>query len=302
MKPIIYIDRVTGKKCEENVYGAAFIRLLYGTGLDTRFFGTPLAHILSRIPFFSAFYGWRQNRKCSAKKIAPFINTFGVDTTEFAKDPSQFVSFNDFFTRHLKSEARPINSNVATAVIPTDGRYLFYQNIKDADGFVVKGMKFSLAKLLENKELAEEYAEGSMVIARLCPTDYHRFHFPCDCTPSQTHLINGWLYSVNPVAIKNNVEIFTENKRTLCILDSTHFNQVIYMEIGATCVGAIHETYIPEKFCAKGAEKGFFSFGASSLILLFKKDTIQFDHDLLDSSAKHIEIKCLMGQSMGHKI
>ncbi|MEI8365050.1 MAG: archaetidylserine decarboxylase [Parachlamydiaceae bacterium] len=299
MEPIFYIDRVTGKICQEQVYGAAFLRLLYGKGLASRVFGVPLAHLLARIPWFSAFYGWMQNRKSSAKKVGPFIKLFGVDTSEFVKNPSEFVSFNDFFTRHLKPAARPIDASAATAIIPADGRYLFYQNIAECDGFVVKGEKFDLATLLQDSQLAREYAEGAMVIARLCPTDYHRYHFPCDCIPSKTQLINGWLYSVNPAAIKKNVHIFTENKRTLCTLDTAQFGKVLFLEIGATCVGAIHETCIPRMPYAKGDEKGYFSFGASSLILLFPAHSIRFDQDLLEASAKHIEIKCLMGQPMG---
>jgi len=295
MQPINYIDRKTGKECVEQVYGAAFLRLLYGSGLDTQLFGQPLAHVLARIPLFSAFYGWLQNRKCSAKKVLPFIKTFGVDTSEFTQDPATFTSFNNFFTRHLKATARPIAEGANRAVIPADGRYLFYQNIKEADGFVVKGEKFDLATLLQDKQLASKYSEGAMAIARLCPTDYHRYHFPCDGIPSDTHFLN----SVNPAAIKKNVKIFAENKRTVCVLDTAAFGKVLFMEIGATCVGAIHETYAAGKVCKKGDEKGYFSFGASSLILLFPPHTIRFDQDLLDASAKHVEIRCLMGESMG---
>lgn len=302
MEPIYYIDRISGQTCQEQVYGAAFLRLLYGKSLGSRLFGTPLGHFLAKSPLFSALYGWLQNRKCSAKKIAPFIKMFDVDTSEFLNAPSTFKSFNDFFTRRLKTTARPIAQESTTAIIPADGRYLFYQNIAEADGFVVKGQKFDLETLLQDAELAKKYRQGAMVIARLCPTDYHRYHFPCDCLPSETHFINGWLYSVNPVAIKQNVSIFTENKRTLCTLDSPHFGKVLFLEIGATCVGAIHETYEPGRFQHKGDEKGYFSFGASSLILLFPPDTIRFDQDLLKASAKHIEIKCLMGQSMGVSI
>src|SRR5262249_52241525 len=109
----------------------------------------------------------------------------------------------------------------------------------------------------------------------------------------------GNLYSVNPAAIKKNIDIFAENKRTLCILDSPDFGKVLFMEVGATCVGTIHETYTPGKWTPKGSEKGYFSFGGSSLILFFQPGKIQFDADLLAASAKHIEIKCLMGQSMG---
>lgn len=299
MKPIHYIDRANGKTCEEEVYGAAFLKFLYGDGVAGRLLGQPLSHWLARVPALSAWYGKVQSSPASAKRVLPFIEKFGVDASEFAKPADTFTSFNDFFTRELKPSARPIAQGDAVAIIPADGRYLFHQNISKADGFVVKGKKFDLTDLLQDKKLAEEYAEGAMVMARLCPTDYHRFHFPCDCTPGETKTINGCLYSVNPVAIKKNIEIFTENKRTLCKLATKEFGTILYMEIGATCVGTIHETYTPGVLVQKGAEKGYFSFGGSSLILLFQPGAITFDKDLLDASANLIEIKCLMGQSMG---
>lgn len=299
MEAITYIDRQTGQRLQEQVYGAAALRLLYGRSLASTFFGTPLAFLLSRMPWFSSFYGWFQNLPCSKKKVIPFIKTFGVDPSEFAAHPSTFTSFNDFFTRHLKPDSRPIALGSDVAIIPADGRYLFYQDIQNADGFVVKGKKFDLKDLLQDKNLAEKYQHGSMAIARLCPTDYHRFHFPVDCIPGESEFINGWLYSVNPVAIKQNIEIFTQNKRTLCVLDTPLFGKVLFLEIGATCVGAIHETYNPGTPYRKGDEKGYFSFGASSLIIIFPPDTIRFDKDLLQASKEHIEIKCLMGQSMG---
>lgn len=299
MQPIYYIDRESKKRCEEKVYGAAFLKFLYGESTISRFIGAPLAFSLARFPMISAFYGYLQNRPESAKKIAPFIKNFQIDISEFAQNPSSYISFNDFFTRKLKPSARPLAAGLKTAVIPADGRYLFYQNIKKADGFVVKGQKFQLTNLLQDEKLAAEYEEGSIVLARLCPTDYHRYHFPCDCKAGKTSLINGWLYSVNPIAIRKNIQIFTENKRTLCVLDSEQFGKVLFLEIGATCVGAIHQTYIPDSYCAKGDEKGYFSFGGSSLILLFPPKSIQFDQDLLDATAQQIEMKCLMGQSMG---
>lgn len=300
MKPILYIDRISKKQCTEKVFGDSQIRLLYGDTFLNRMIGKKIAYALARLPWFSAFYGSLQNKPASAKKIMPFIETFAVDTTEFAKKPSEYVSFNDFFTRKLKRSARPIAPGKDTAIIPADGRYYFYQNIKKTDGFIVKGKKFSLTDLLQDEKLAAEYEEGAMVIARLCPTDYHRYHFPCDCKAGETILINGLLHSVNPAAIKKNIEIFTENKRTLCILDSKQFGKVLFLEIGAICVGTINQTYKPNTLFAKGDEKGYFSFGGSSLIILFPPNSIQFDQDLLDATAKHIEIKCLMGQSMGH--
>lgn len=299
MDPIIYLDRTTGNKEVEKVYGNTFLRFLYGDGLFSKLFGVPLQHILSRIPFFSAFYGYLQNRPYSKKKVAPFIKNFDVKVAEFEQKPENFRSFNDFFIRKLKPEARPIASGDDIAVIPADGRYYFYSHIDETEGFVVKGEKFHLSSLLDDAALASHYDRGAMIIARLCPADYHRFHFPCACIPGPTRFINGWLYSVNPIAIKKDIHIFTQNKRTICELTTERFGKVLFLEIGATSVGAIHETYTPGQHYEKGAEKGYFSFGASSLILLFPPKTIILDRDLISATAQHLEIKCLWGQSMG---
>lgn len=299
MDPIYYIDRQTGKREKEQVYGAAAVKLLYGNDLFSKFFGPLLLHMLVRYPFFSALYGKWQKSERTKNKIIPFIRNFGMDPSEFLDDVSAYNSFNDFFIRKLKPEVRPIASGNNLAVMPADARYLFYQNISEVEGFIVKGEKFDLGELLEDPVLASRYAQGTMIMARLCPTDYHRYHFPCDCVPSATKLINGWLYSVNPAALKKDIQIFTKNKRTVCKMATPAFGQVLYLEIGATNVGSINETYTPDIFTKKGAEKGYFSFGASSLILLFEPGSIQLDADLLHATKQGMEIRCLMGQQMG---
>lgn len=302
MTDIFYIDRQTGEKLREKVYKGKAIELLYGKSWLSRLIRPWFLPLLTKWPFFSSLYGHLQKHSSSMGKIRPFIQAFGVDKSEFLEPVSHFRSFNDFFIRKLKPEARPIDPDPAVAVIPADGRYYFYQNIETCDGFIVKGEKFDLKTLLGDSGLAQRYQEGSMVMARLCPTDYHRFHFPCDCTPGPTRFINGRLYSVNPLAIKQNIHIFTQNKRTICTLDSKTFGKVLYLEIGATSVGSIQETYSPGKFQTKGAEKGYFEFGGSALILLFAKDAIQFDQDLLAATQEGFEIRCLLGQSMGRAI
>lgn len=299
MEPIVYLDRVSGKQETEQVYGGSALKLLYGTGLMSRLLGPFLVQALAKLPFFSSFYGYLQRRPASAKKVLPFIRQFGLDAAEFAQNPASYTSFDDFFTRKLKASSRPIAAGDDVAIIPADARYWFYPRFDAAEGIVVKGETFDLATLVGDAALAARYQQGAMAIARLCPTDYHRYHFPMDCLPGQTQLINGWLYSVNPAAIKRDVQIFTQNKRTLCQLQTERCGTVLFMEIGATCVGAIHQTYHPEQPCLKGDEKGYFSFGASSLILLFEPGAIQFDQDLVDATAQGIEIRCLMGQSMG---
>lgn len=299
MDPIVVIDRATKKRIQEKVYGQKALEFVYGNSLLSRLFGTPLLHLLIKWPFFAAWFGFCQNLPSSRKKILPFIKQFEVDAAEFDQPVSSYKTFNDFFTRKLKASSRPIAEGTRKAIIPADGRYLFYQNISLADGFAVKGKKFTLSRLLRDSGLASRYNQGSMVIARLCPSDYHRFHFPIDCIPSKPKLINGWLYSVNPLSVKKRIELFTQNRRMVTALDSESFGQVLCLEVGATCVGSIHQTFAPGNFYEKGEEKGYFSFGASSMILLFEAGRIQFDEDLVQSSTTHEEIRCLMGQTMG---
>jgi phosphatidylserine decarboxylase len=213
---------------------------------------------------------------------------------------NEFRSFNDFFIRKLKPESRPIDPAKDSAVMPADGRYRFFQNIGEVDGFIVKGEKFNLNKLLGNQELSKRYANGTMVMARLCPIDYHRFHFPVNCVPGPSRLINGFLYSVNPIAVKQNIHIFTQNKRMITELDSPEFGKVLFIEIGATNVGTINQTYEVNFPYQKGDEKGYFSFGASALIILFEPNRIHLDPDLTQQS--EFEILCKMGTRIGLQI
>lgn len=302
MEPLKYIDRTSRSEKVEEVYGGKALNFLYGRRFSSRLIGLPLSHLLAKLPFISALVGWWQKQPWTKRKIIPFIKRFNMDAAEFLEPVSSFRSFNDFFVRKLKRDARPIAPGASTAVIPADGRYRFIPNISAVDGFIVKGHKFSLKALLGDSKLADDYASGSMVLARLCPTDYHRFHFPCDGTPGPARLIRGDLYSVNPIALKKNINIYTLNKRKITQIETEAFGKILYLEVGATNVGSIHETYTPGQPCQKGDEKGFFSFGGSALVLLFPAGSIRFDQDLLDTSQSGLEVYCQMGQSMGVRI
>ena len=258
-----------------------------------------LLPLFSRIHCLSRLYGRFQKSALSRFKIKPFIRAYKIDVSEFLEPVDSFASFNDFFIRHLKPERRPIAEGHDVAILPADARYLVFQDIEKEEGFWIKGKKFSLKDLLQDEELAARYARGAMAIARLCPVDYHRFHFPSQCTPSQARLINGPLFSVNPKALKRNIEILSENKRMITSLHTPNFGKVQYIEVGATYVGSIHQTYILGKSYAKGEEKGYFSFGGSCLILLFEPNTIVFDSDLIQTSIKKMEVRGLLGQSLG---
>ena len=116
-------------------------------------------------------------------------------------------------------------------------------------------------------------------------------------------LINGTLYSVNPLALKRKgIRIFFQNKRVITELESEVFGKVLYVEIGATNVGSINQTFSVNEKQKKGEEKGFFGLGGSTIVLLFEKDRICFDDDLLKNSSQKIETKALFGQSLGKAV
>lgn len=302
MTDIIYFDRTAQKEEKEKVYGRFFLEILYGNGFFARFFSFFLLPLFSQIPFLSSLYGYFQKSAMSRFKVKPFIASFSIDTSEFLDSTDSFGSFNDFFIRRLNLKCRPLASGDGVAVMPADARYLVFPKIDQADGFWVKGKKFSLKNLLQNASLAERYGGGGMVIARLCPVDYHRFHFPCDGLPGRAELINGPLYSVNPIALKRNIEILSENKRMITSLQTKEFGKILYIEVGATYVGSIHQTFVAGTSCSKGEEKGYFSFGGSCLILLFEPDKIIFDQDLINFSSKKMEVRGLLGQSLGKSL
>lgn len=291
---IEYIDRETKQKKQEKVFGKKAIDFLYGEGFWSAPFSKILLPLIAHVPFFSHLFGWLQKTKRSKKKIAPFIEEYGVDKTEFLRQ--DFASFNDFFTRKLKSELRPIDPDPDVVVMPADGRYLVFEKFQK---FQIKGKVFFLQDFLQSVSLARHYVNGAMAIVRLCPSDYHRFHFPVGGSVSKPKLINGALYSVNPLALRKRISIFAENKRMLSKIYTERFGTVLCVEIGASAVGTIHQTFSSEAEVKKGDEKGYFSFGGSCIVLLFEKGKIVFDSDLLENSALGLETLGKYGSSLG---
>lgn len=298
MKDLYVIHRETKEKQKEKIPCKTCLEVLYHNNPLSWLFRI----VLCKLPFLSNIYGSLMKRPSSRKRIPAFIEKYQIDTSEFLNPIESFESFNDFFTRKLKPSARPIANGNDVAIMPADGRVLVFPNIHHEKGFWVKGKKFSLEDLLGDSKLAHKYAHGSMVMIRLAPVDYHRFHFPFNTTPGKAKLINGPLYSVNPIALKKNIGILSENKRMITLLKTTHFGTVPYIEVGATNVGSIIQTFESEKHYAKGDEKGYFSFGGSCLILLFEPGRIDFDHDLIEHSHQKIETLGKLGQTLGRAL
>lgn len=297
MDKIIIFDRQNKKEIEEKVYYQSLLQFLY----KDSFLSKILLFPITKFSIFSKLFLLLNSLRISKYKIPYFIKHFNISEDEFLKSTKNFRSFNDFFIRKLKDGARKIDSKENTLTFPCDGRFLVFPKIDDFNSYSIKGQKFSLDEFLQDKELAEKYKDGSMLLARLAPQDYHRFHFPCDCIPKEAKLINGCLYSVNPIAIKRNIKILQENKRMITTLVTEKFSDILFIEIGATNVGSINQTFFPNTKYQKGEEKGYFSLGGSSIIILFKKNTVIFDQDLVEKSLKKIETRDFMGSTFGKK-
>ena len=275
----------------EQVYGEGFLKWAYGNPL-----GKIALHSFVKRPFFSKWYGRRMNQASSQSKVLPFIDDYNMVEADFADTPDSYATFNDFFYRKLRPEARPIADS--PIVFPADGRHLGFPNIDQIDGFFVKGQSFDLDALIADKELSKKFRGGTLVLSRLCPVDYHRYHFPVSGTPSATKLINGPLFSVSPIALARNLSYLWENKRTITRIETENIGTVLMMEIGATCVGSILQTYEANKETKIGQEKGYFAFGGSSTITIFEPNKVTLAQDLLENSSKQIETYALMGDSM----
>jgi phosphatidylserine decarboxylase len=326
-EPIRFFHRYHKAVETEKVFGESWLRFAYENPAG-RFF----VWLLARRKIFSWWYGRKMNKKVSALRVLPFITAYDIDVDEFAKSAFDFKTFNEFFYRALKPEARPIAPGDRVAVFPADGRHLVFPNVENTAGFYAKGQHFTLHELFngcqdsgtsgagftpadsgertfgehkarstadEGAKLAEKFSGGAMLISRLCPVDYHRFHFPVSGAPSEPRLINGYLYSVSPVALRRNLHYLVQNKRVLTLIESPVFGPVAMFEIGATNVGSIRQSYVPGREVTKGEEKGLFAFGGSCVVTVFQRGKIKFDTDLIGPSAEHMEVYARMGDRLG---
>lgn len=293
---IQFYNRYTGRMEAEQIYGEAPLRFAYNNPL-----GRGLLEVIVKRAIFSRWYGWRMDAPKSRSRIAPFIARYGLDPAEFADAPDSYASFNEFFCRRLKPAARPVDPDPAGVVFPADGRHLGFQNVAAASGVFVKGQKFDVEALTGSRELGARYREGTLVLSRLCPVDYHRFHFPCAGTPGAPRLINGPLYSVSPIALRRRLAYFWENKRVITELVTPAFGTVLLIEVGATNVGSIVQTMAPGIPVERGAEKGCFRFGGSSTVTLFEPGKVTLAPDLVAHSAQQCELYARVGDVMGSK-
>ena len=287
---IQYYERKSGQLMTEKVAGEKWLVWLYNNPI-----GEATLWALVKRKTVSSIYGKMMDRTSSATRIQPFIEDFDIDMSGVQEQ--EFKNFNDFFTRKLEDTVRPVDTRFNIVVSPADGKILAFADISNSD-FIIKGFRFDVSSFLDNTVLAEKYHDGALVIIRLAPVDYHRFHFPVsgDLTPSIK--IEGGYYSVNPFALRKKAEILCLNKREYTILSNPLFGDVIMAEVGATMVGSIVQTYKGSSVI-KGKEKGYFKFGGSTVALLFEKNKISIDRDLLINTANGYETAVKMGERIG---
>lgn len=267
------------------------MRFLYGTWI-----GKLTLFALFKRKFLSAWGGKFMNSKRSIKKISPFIDEYKINMSEFIVPQKGFKHFNDFFYRKINPKFRPIGRGI---VSPADGRVLAFQTLSDSQKFFIKDSPFDLKSFLNNNSLAKKFEGGSMLIVRLAPVDYHRYHFSVDGKVSENFKIKGDYFSVSPIALRKSLNIFLQNKREYVIIENDQIGKVLHMDVGATMTGSIIQTFIPNQEIKKGEEKGYFAFGGSTIVLLFEPSRIKFSQDLIENTSKGFETYIKMGETIG---
>ena len=229
----------------------------------------------------------------TTRLIRWFVGKYNVNMSEAANpDIASYKTFNEFFTRALRPDARPLAD--AAYVCPVDGRISQFGDIEDDQIFQAKGHKFSTTALVGgDAQLAAQFQHGSFANLYLSPRDYHRIHMPLDGKPTRMIYVPGELFSVNPTTARGIPGLFARNERVVCVFDTAHGPFVMTL-VGATIVGSMatvwHGVINPPRLpqvtewkyddqnimLKKGDELGRFLLG-STVVMLFQKDVLQFN-------------------------
>ena len=262
---------------------------------------TALGRILLKpltAPSVSRICGHFLDSKLSAVLIKSFIQKNHINIEDYQTDG--ITTFNQFFRRKIKDGLRPFDFTPQKFCSPCDG-LLSVWKIHDSDGTVipVKQSKYTVASLLQNKELAANYEGGFCLVFRLCVNHYHRYAYVDGGKKSRNFFIPGILHTVRPVALET-LPVFVQNSREYTIIESEVFGTLIQMEVGAMLVGRI-VNFEQEAEVLRGAEKGFFEYGGSTIIVLVKKNTLLLRDDIQNNSLSGIETPVKMGEVIGGK-
>ncbi|KAF7337169.1 Phosphatidylserine decarboxylase proenzyme 2 [Mycena venus] len=298
---IIVQNRLTGQLEEEKmqVYVRLGIRLLY-KGMKSRMEGGRARRLLKSL---SIKQGVKYDSPESARDIPTFIEFHGLKVDEILEPLDSFKTFNQFFYRKLKPSARPVEKpdDPYRLVSAADCRFMAFESVSEATRLWIKGREFTVARLLGDayKHEAERYTGGALAIFRLAPQDYHRFHSPVDGTIGNMTYIAGEYYTVNPQAIRTALDVYGENARKIVPINSPQFGRVMAVCVGAMMVGSIETTVKEGETVKRGQEFGYFAFGGSTIVLLFEKDVVEWDEDLVVNGRASLETLVRVGMGIG---
>ena len=264
------------------------LRFLYETKA-----GNVILSMLVRKPI-SDFVGWLMRSRFSALWINSFRKKNAIDMSQY--ENRKYKSFNDFFTRKVRPECRPVDYEPTHFISPCDCKLTVFP-IKEESVFTVKGGRYTTEQLLRNKELAACYAGGTLLVFRLTVGDYHRYCYPDSGVKGENVHIQGIYHTVNPIAL-NRHAVFKENTREYTVLHSDHFGDLVIMEVGATLVGRISNLHGACRV-NRGEEKGRFDFGGSTMIVLVKPGILQVDDDILRHNSEGCETVIHYGERIG---
>ena len=268
-----------------------FLKNLYGTSIGRKFL-----KILVN-PCISKLGGAFLSTKLSSLLVKPFIKANNIDMSDYTE--RAYASFNDFFTRDLKPGKRFINRDKEVLISPSDGRVSVYE-IDDNMTFNIKDSYYTVESLTHSKKAANYYKGGTCVIIRLCVDNYHRYCYIDNGYKTTNKYIPGVLHTVNPVACEY-YDIYKENSRECSLLHTENFGKVMQIEVGALMVGKI-VNYDEVACIHRGDEKGKFEFGGSTIVLLFKKDSVEIDDDLIENTKNGYETAVKMGERIGKQL
>jgi phosphatidylserine decarboxylase len=283
-------DRNQRAVYDEPQYGEGRLHFLYET--------TPGRFLLQAVftrPWYSSLMAVRDRSRYSVRKIQPLVDRFGIDMSDYLEQT--YTSYDSFITRKINPAKRPIAGDPNTLIAVADSRLLAYSVTNDGR-ISVKHSSYTITELLRDPDLAATYNEGTCLVFRLGTENYHRYCFADDGEVIRTHTIGGVLHSVQPISSER-YKALSENHREYSVIETTNFGTVVVVEVGAILVGKIHNYDVIS--CRRGQEKGYFSLGGSTILLLLTPDIVTIDPDIMDYSRKQIESKVRLGEKVGEK-
>lgn len=288
---IQYFNRKTKKIEIEKVYGDALVNWGYQTKL-----GYWVTQYLLTCRWVSVLMGWYQNTRFSLRGLPEFIKNYEIKMDEY--EPGPFKSFNDFFIRKFKPGIRVFLEQNDAFSAGAEARYLALENVSKDSRFPVKGIEINLHELVGSDSWGGVFEGGTVIIARLCPVDYHRYHFPTSGTIKASYFVPGEYHSVNPVALAKKPDIIFKNERHVTLIENSEFGLYAMIEVGALGVGKIIQSYTGNQ-AVRGQEKGYFLFGGSTVVFVLQKNRLKIDADLLENSLRGVETWIPLGDSLG---